>query len=75
MNMLKEHQLRSLVSPFVANLYMEHFQQKHTGLPPPHRNLFRYVDDTFVIQQKASKQVFLDYINSMDPTNTIHSWR
>ena len=31
---------------------------------PPH---IGSVDDTFVIQQQANKQVFLDHINSIDP--------
>ena len=29
---------------------------------------FMFVDDTFVIQQQAHKQSFLDHINSIDPT-------
>ena len=28
---------------------------------------FRFVDDTFAIQQQAHKQLFLDHINSIDP--------
>ena len=28
----------------------------------------RYVDDTFVIQQKEDKQNFLEHINNVDPT-------
>ena len=56
----------SSVSPIVANLYM-YMKEKHYGLLPPPRYWFRYVDDTWVIQQQANKQVFLDHINSIDP--------
>ena len=35
--------------------------------PNPPRHWFRYVDNTFVIQQQANKQLFLDHINSIDP--------
>ena len=35
-------------------------------LQPP-RYWFRFVGDTFVIQQQAHKQSFLDHINSIDP--------
>ena len=58
----------SPVSPIVANLYMEHLVREALwSAPTPTRNWFRYVDDTFVIQQQANKQVFLDHINSIDP--------
>ena len=58
----------SLVSPIVANLYMEHLEREalRSATTPP-RHWFSYMDDTFVIQQQANKQVFLDHINSMDP--------
>ena len=36
-------------------------------LQPPPGLWFRFVDDTFVIQQQAHKQSFLDHINSIDP--------
>ena len=58
----------SLVSPIVANLYMEHFEGealKSASHPP--RYWYRFVDDTRVIQQQAHKQLFLDHINSIDP--------
>ena len=58
----------SPVSPIVANLYMEHFEEDLLGsasyLP---RIWYRFVDDTWVIQQQAHKQLFLDHINSIDP--------
>ena len=49
----------SLVNPIVANLYMEHFEREALR--------YRFVDDTWVIQQQAHKQLFLDHINSIDP--------
>ena len=49
----------SLVSPIVANLYMEHFEreafQSASDLP---RVWFRYVDDTWVIQQRSINKNF-----------------
>ena len=47
---------------------MEHLEREALwSAPTPPRHWFRYVDDTFVIQQQANKQVFLDDINSIDP--------
>ena len=56
----------SQVSPIVANLYMENFEQKalSTATHPPGMWL-RYVDDTFVFQNKDLKQIFLEHINSV----------
>ena len=58
----------SPVSPIVANLYMKHFKREAlrsaSHLP---RFWYRFVDDTWVIQQQAHKQLFLDHINSIDP--------
>ena len=42
-------------------------KEKYYGLLPPPRYWFQYVDDTWVIQQQATKQVFLAYINSIYP--------
>ena len=58
----------SPVSPIVANLYMEHFEME--ALPSasnPPRYWYRFVDDTWVIQQSIHKQGFLEHINSNDP--------
>ena len=58
----------SLINPRVANLYMEHFEREALwSASNPPRHWFRFVDDTFVIQQHAHKQAFLDHINSIDP--------
>ena len=57
----------SLVSPIVANLYTRHFERKALwSASHPPRYWSRFVDDTWVIQQKAHKQAFLDHINSID---------
>ena len=45
----------SPVSPIVANLYMEHFEQKALSAPPTPRFWHRYMDDTFVIQKVIHK--------------------
>ena len=57
----------SLVSPIVANLYMEYFEQKALSTDPTPRLWWRYVDDTFVIQKEVNKQDFLQQVNSVDP--------
>ena len=54
----------SPVSPIVANLYMEHFEGevlRSASHPPRYWN--RFVDDTWVIQQHAYRQLFLDHIS------------
>ena len=58
----------SPVSPIVANLYMEHFERKalHSASNPT-RYWYRFVDDTWVIQQSVHKQGVLEHINSIDP--------
>ena len=57
----------SLVSPTFANLYMEHFDRKALRSPLNPQVWYRFVDDTWVIQQQVHKQAFLDHINSIDP--------
>ena len=58
----------SLVSPIVANLYIEYLEQKAlSSAPNPPRFWCRYVDDTFVIHKEVNKQGFLQHINSVDP--------
>ena len=38
--------------------------------PNPPRYWYRFVDDTWVIQQSVHKQGFLEHINSIDPAIT-----
>ena len=58
----------SLFSPIVANLYMEDFEGEalRSASHPP-RLWYGFVDDTWVFQQQAYKELFLDHINSIDP--------
>ena len=58
----------SPISPIVANLYKEDFENKaiNTAECPP-TVWKRYVDDTFVVIEADKKQGFLDHINSVDP--------
>ena len=57
----------SLVSPIVANLYMEYLEQKALSTSHPPSFWHRYVDDTFVIHKEVNKQDFQQHINSVDP--------
>ena len=59
--------MSSLVSPIVANLYMEYLREKPLHLLSIPQVWYRFVDDTWVIQQQAHIQVSLDHINSIDP--------
>ena len=56
----------SLVSPIVANLYMEYLEKSSKYCPNPPRFWHRFVDDTFVIHKEVNKQDFLQHINSVD---------
>ena len=57
----------SPISPIVANLFMEDFEQKAISTAP-HPPYFwkRYVDDTFTILESSHRSAFLDHINSID---------
>ena len=57
----------SPVSPIVAIIYMGAFEDRaiNTALHPP-RIWRRYVDDTFVVQQKSHKEEFFQHINEVD---------
>ena len=57
----------TLVSPIVANWYVEHFEREtlQSASNPPGIGLSLWM--TLVIQQQARKQAFLDHINRIDP--------
>ena len=58
----------SPISPLVANLFMEDFEEKaiNTAQCPP--NMWkRYVNDTCVILDSARREEFTKHINSIDP--------
>ena len=59
--------MESPISPIMANLYMEEFENKanNTAECPP-RVWKRYVDDTFVVIEANKKQGFLEHINRVD---------
>ena len=57
----------SPISPVVANLYMENFEQKAISTAPHPPYLWkRFVDDTFTIIESSQKRAFLDHINYFD---------
>ena len=42
-------------------------REEHSGLSCSPRHWYRFVDDTWVIQQQTHKQLFLEQINRIDP--------
>ena len=57
----------SPLSPIVANIFMEKFEEEALETAPhPPRLWKRYVDDTFVIQEEQYKNEFFQHINSLD---------
>ena len=58
----------SPISPIVANLYMEEFENKAINTVPQTSPLFwrRFVDDTFTILQSSQKTSFMEHLNSID---------
>ena len=56
-----------LISPIVANLYMENFEVRALRTSPNSLVMWkRFVDDTFVVMKKAHKEEFLTHLNSVD---------
>ena len=57
----------SLISPIVANLYMEGFEIKAISSSPHPSYLWkRFVDDTFTIIKSSEKAGFLEHLNTID---------
>ena len=57
----------SPISPIIANLYMEAFETQAISTAPHPPSLWRrFVDDTFVIIQRAQKDSFIRHINTID---------
>ena len=57
----------SPVSPIVANLYMERFEQMAvTTAPTPPYTWYRYVDDTFVVVSALAQDELTEHLNSLD---------
>ena len=57
----------SPVSPIVANLYMEHFEERAIReAPHPPDIWLRSVDDTFTVLQESEVEHFTHHLNSMD---------
>ena len=57
----------SPLSPIIANLYMEAFEEKAINTSPTPPSMWRrFVDDTFVIIKKTQKDSFISHINFID---------
>ena len=56
----------SPISPIVANLFMEQFENQAINTAPPPLFWRRFVDDTFTILQSSHKTSFLEHLNSID---------
>ena len=57
----------SPISPIVANLFMEDLEVKALSTAPTPPTLWkRFVDDTFIIIQRTSKESFLQHLNAID---------
>ena len=62
-----EGTMGSPLSPIIANLYMETFEEKAINTSPTPPSLWRrYVDGTFVIIKKSQKESFISHINFID---------
>ena len=61
--------MESPVSPIVANLYMEYFEQKDSKYchPSTPKIWLRYVDEHLGYSKGRNNQIFLQHINSVDP--------
>ena len=66
----------SPISPIVANLFMEDLESRtiQSAQNPP-SFWRRFVDDTLTIMQSSQIDNFLQHLNSLDQTHTIHKRR
>jgi hypothetical protein len=58
------------LAPVIASLYMEQFQQQALNMAEKKpSNLYRYVDDIFVVRPHGEEELqnFLQYLNSLHP--------
>ena len=58
----------SSVSPVVANIYMEMFEDLAFRTKEAATSWKRYVDDTFFVIEEVNARPFLDYPSSLCPT-------
>lgn len=59
----------SPISPIVANIWMEYFEQKAISTSPVKPKVWlRYVDDTFCIINRNDTDTFLNHLNSVHPS-------
>ena len=59
----------SPVSPVVANIYMEMFEELALRTAPHAPRIWkRYVDDTFCVIEREHVDLFLEHVNSLCPT-------
>ena len=63
----------SPISPIVANLYVENFENRalQSSINPP-LLWKRFVDDTFVIMKKCHREEFLTHLNSVNKNILVH---
>ncbi|KER21156.1 hypothetical protein T265_10452 [Opisthorchis viverrini] len=58
----------SPISPVLANIFMEEFEQiALTGFPYPPKIFWRYVDDTFVVMKRDNVREFYNYLKELSP--------
>ena len=58
----------SPVSPIIANLFMEHFENRAiSSFATPLKFYARYVDDTMVILKRSAVDNFTEHLNSIHP--------